>query len=60
MIIDGTLRPQRTHTYGVVERPPSPLDFVHLACLLRDEPEHEQAHQRLTRGSFAARDRLTA
>lgn len=45
MIIDGMLRPRRTYTYGVVESPPSPFDFVRLACRLRDEQEHER-HER--------------
>lgn len=39
MIIDETLRPRSTHTYGVAEPPPSPLDFVRLACRLREDEE---------------------
>ncbi len=64
MIIDGRLRPRSTHVYGVVERPPSPLDFLRHACRLRDEQAREkQAHEprgggELVRGRGAASHHL--
>jgi alkyl hydroperoxide reductase subunit AhpC len=42
MIIDSTLRRQRTFTYETAERLPSPLDLLRLACRLRNEQTPEQ------------------